>query len=534
MQKNLILAVVLSSAVYILWYALIEKPRPKPLAPAAQQSQNAGVQPSVSSSQSPVSGSQFPAAGSQFPAAGSQFPAAGSQPAATLKSDWQKNAVEIKLDKASYFFHAAGASVKSIIYQGPVAPLELIPEPSPGFLSSFENLNFTLKNRSHDSVTFSAPASNDITVTKKFTLNGKNRISLLEISASNAGSTTAELPQWQLKLGPGLGTVGNEKKENPSLWKAQYTIVEEGKKHPTVKTLKESRKTGEWLWAGIDNRYFLAAVLGGDLKSDELALSEPKIDDKEAPLLAIPVAAVGVAPQETRTWRVEFYIGPKDYRLLQELGHGLDRSVDFGFFSPLAKLANSALVYFYQLTGNYGAAIVILSVLLQIMITPLSLKSYKAMAVMKKIQPEMQSIQARYKKDPKRLNAEILELYKKHGTNPLGGCLPMLLQIPVFFALFTALRNSWNLHGAHFIFWIKDLSAKDPYYVLPLVMGAIMFLQQHLNPQGGDPTQAAMMKWMPVVFTFMFLTFPSGLVLYWLINSTWGFAQTLYIQRRTA
>jgi len=248
----------------------------------------------------------------------------------------------------------------------------------------------------------------------------------------------------------------------------------------------------------------------------------------------VPMPAVELKPGEKKTWEAQFYIGPKDYARLKLLGNGLDRAVDFGFFSPLAKLANSSLVYFHKLTGNYGAAIIILSVLIQLMLTPLSFKSYKAMAVMKKIQPEMKSIQDRYKDDPKRMNQEIMELYKRHGTNPLGGCLPMMLQIPVFFSLFTALRNSWNLHGATFVFWIKDLSAKDPFYVLPLVMGGIMFLQQHMNPQTSDPSQAAMMKWMPVIFTFMFLNFPSGLVLYWLINSTWGFAQSMYLQKKMA
>jgi len=235
----------------------------------------------------------------------------------------------------------------------------------------------------------------------------------------------------------------------------------------------------------------------------------------------VPLPASELKAGEKRVWSAQFYLGPKDYDHLIKLGGGLDRAVDFGFFAPLAKLANSALVYFHKLTGNYGMAIIILSVIIQLLLTPLSFKSYKAMAVMKKIQPEMQSIQ------------KVMDLYKRHGTNPLGGCLPMLLQIPVFFALFTALRNSWSLHGAPFVFWIKDLSAKDPFYVLPLVMGGIMFLQQHMNPQTSDPAQAAMMKWMPVIFTFMFLTFPSGLVLYWLINSTWGFAQTMYLQKTT-
>ena len=129
------------------------------------------------------------------------------------------------------------------------------------------------------------------------------------------------------------------------------------------------------------------------------------------------------------------------------------------------------------------------------------------------------------------MNVETMQLYKTHGANPLGGCLPMLLQIPVFIALFTTLRNSWVLHGAPFVFWITDLSSKDPYYVLPIVMGGIMFAQQSLNPQAGDPAQAAVMKWMPVLFTFMFLNFPSGLVLYWLTNSIVGFIQQIYMNK---
>ena len=154
------------------------------------------------------------------------------------------------------------------------------------------------------------------------------------------------------------------------------------------------------------------------------------------------------------------------------------------------------------------------------------------MIIMKKVQPELQKLQQKYKNDKQRLNQEMMELYKKHGANPFGGCLPMLLQIPVFFALFTLLRNLWDLHGAPFIFWIHDLSAKDPYYVLPIVMGGIMFFQQKNSMTGGDPSQTAVMKWMPVIFTFMFLSFPSGLVLYWLTSSIIGFAQQKYIQKK--
>ena len=164
---------------------------------------------------------------------------------------------------------------------------------------------------------------------------------------------------------------------------------------------------------------------------------------------------------------------------------------------------------------------------------PLTFKSLKATAAMKKLQPEITRLQQRYSKEPAKLNAEMMELYKKHGANPLGGCLPMLIQMPVFIALFNALRNAWELHGAAWIFWIKDLSAKDPYYVLPLLMGGLMFAQNRMSPAVGvDPAQQKMMTFMPVIFTVMFLNFPSGLVLYWMTNSLVSTLQQIVLRDR--
>ncbi|OIN99912.1 MAG: hypothetical protein AUJ51_11475 [Elusimicrobia bacterium CG1_02_56_21] len=511
MQKNLILAVVLSSLVYIGWYSFMEKK----------------IQPQKTQAARQYAKTENPPAS----AAGTQAPAAMPVTAA-LKGE----TVAITAGKAEYVFYSGAGAMKSVVYQGPVAPVELIPDPETGFLSSSLPGIFRLKSRSSDSLEFEA-AKAGMLITKKFTFSADNSLNSLTVTAVNASHEPKLLPAWELSMGPGLGTVKSEQKENPKLWKAVYTFQEEGRKHPTIKDLKKLKDDparADWVWAGINNRYFLAAVTGDNLSGIRPVTRETLVKDDKAPVLALPMPASELKPGEKRVWDMQFYIGPKNYSKLKAIGHGLDRSVDFGFFSPLAKLANSSLVYFHKITGNYGAAIIILSVLIQLMLTPLSLKSYKAMAVMKKIQPEMQSIQKRYKEDPKRMNAEVMDLYKRHGTNPLGGCLPMLLQIPVFFALFTALRNSWDLHGAPFIFWVKDLSAKDPFYVMPIVMGGIMFLQQNLNPQTSDPSQAAMMKWMPVIFTFMFLTFPSGLVLYWLINSTWGFAQTMYLQKKMA
>ncbi len=515
MQKNLILAVVLSSLVYIGWYSYMQKKLPPPQ--TAASSQTAASTPGT------------PAAAASLPPASPAGTA--QQEPGPLPADWMQKAAVVTSGKAKYYFLPGPGSLAGAVYEGPVEPVELVPDPSRGFFYATLPGSFALKSRTDDSVEF-VSRQGQLLLTKKFVISKDDGLNSLEITAANVSSKPALLPAWELRIGPGLNTVDSEMKDNAKLCKADYTFSEEGRKHPALKELKSEPAEHDWVWTGLNNRYFLAALAGSDFGGARPFRRDEKVGkDDKTPLVVVPLPAVELRPGETKTWTSRFYLGPKDYASLQKLGFGLDRSVDFGFFAPLAKLANTSLVFFYHLTGNYGAAILVLSVLIQLILSPLSFKSYKAMAVMKKIQPEMKSIQERYKKDPQRMNSEIMALYRRHGTNPLGGCLPMLLQIPVFFALFTALRNSWDLHGAHFIFWIKDLSAKDPYYVLPLIMGGVMFLQQSLNPQTSDPAQAAMMKWMPVIFTFMFLHFPSGLVLYWLVNSTWGFAQSMYLKK---
>ncbi len=517
MQKNLILAVVLSSLVYIGWYSYIQKKLPPP--------QTAGA------AQTAVSRPGVPAAAASQSAAPQAGAETSVQEPGPLPADWMQKAVVITSAKAKYYFVPGSASLAGAVYEGPVEPVELVPDPSRGFFYSTLPGSFALKSKTDASAEF-VSRQGQLLLTKKFVMSRDGGLNSLEITAANVSHRTAMLPAWELRIGPGLNTVDSEMKDNVKLCKADYAFSEKGRKHPTLKELKSAPAEHAWVWAGLNNRYFLAALAGSSFSDARPFRRDARVGkDDKTPMLVVPMPAVELRPGETKTWTSQFYLGPKDYAMLQKLGLGLDRAVDFGFFAPLAKLANTSLVFFYHLTGNYGAAILILSVLIQLMLSPLSFKSYKAMAVMKKIQPEMKSIQERYKSDPQRMNSEIMALYRRHGTNPLGGCLPMLLQIPVFFALFTALRNSWDLHGAHFIFWIKDLSAKDPYYVLPLIMGGVMFLQQSLNPQTSDPAQAAMMKWMPVIFTFMFLHFPSGLVLYWLVNSTWGFAQSMYLKK---
>ncbi len=255
---------------------------------------------------------------------------------------------------------------------------------------------------------------------------------------------------------------------------------------------------------------------------------------KENPGVISLASSVGeIDAQGSKRWEIDIYGGPKGYTQLKQLGFGLEHAVDFGMFGFLGKWALKALYYLRGVTGNYGWAIILLTVALQVIVLPLTVKSFQSTLAMKKLQPKLQELQKRYKGDAMRLNQETMKLYKDSGTNPFGGCLPMILQIPVFWAFFTMLRNAYELHGAPWMGWIRDLSIKDPFYVLPLVMGGGMFLQQKLSgPMGGDPAQAKIMMLMPVVFTFMFLNFPSGLVLYWLTNSLVGITVQYYLSQR--
>jgi len=244
------------------------------------------------------------------------------------------------------------------------------------------------------------------------------------------------------------------------------------------------------------------------------------------------------------------YMGPRDLNMLKVIGKKLDLAIDFGWTDIIAKPLLYLLKFFNQYTGNYGIAIILLTILIKILFWPLTHKSYKSMKEMQKIQPLMAKIREKYKDNREMMNKEMMSLYKTYKVNPMGGCLPMVIQIPVFFALFRILGNSIELRHAPFVLWINDLSAPDRLFHLPftiplmtppsgipvltLLMGASMFIQQKMTPTPGDPTQAKIMLLMPVIFTFMFINFPSGLVLYWLVNNVLSIGQQYRIIKRAA
>ncbi len=248
--------------------------------------------------------------------------------------------------------------------------------------------------------------------------------------------------------------------------------------------------------------------------------------------LSMIAAPFSVAPGQTAQSSVRLYAGPKIQRNLSVLSPGLDLTVDYGWLWPIAEALFWLLVHIHQFIGNWGWSIVFLTIIVKAAFWPLSAASYRSMAQMRKIAPEMQRMREQYGEDRQKLSQAMMEFYRKEKINPLGGCLPMLVQMPVFIALYWTLMESVQLRHAPFIFWIHDLADMDHLFILPLVMGVTMYVQQHLNPAPADPTQAKMMKLMPVIFTGFFLFFPAGLVLYWVVSNLVSIAQQWYVTQR--
>lgn len=234
----------------------------------------------------------------------------------------------------------------------------------------------------------------------------------------------------------------------------------------------------------------------------------------------------------TGTWQASFYAGPKDQVVLENIAPYLNLTVDYGFLWWIAIPLFKALTFFHDVVGNWGLAIILLTLLVKGLLSGFSAKGYRSMANMRRVAPAMKRLQERYANDREKLSKEMMALYQKEGANPLGSCLPMLLPMPVFLALYWVLLESVELRQAPFIFWINDLASMDPYFILPLLMGASTYLMQALSPQVGDPMQARIMKLMPIMFTVLFLFFPAGLVLYWLVNNLLSLAQQTYIYRQ--
>jgi len=309
-----------------------------------------------------------------------------------------------------------------------------------------------------------------------------------------------------------------------------------------VDDLKDGAQTrnGNLEWVAYEDTYFMACVIpeAGSKDSVKFSLSG---DDTVATVLGGDV--VLLPPQSQKRYSYTIYLGPKELRTLKTAGHNLDKIINFGWFDVLAKPMLYLLNFLFGFLHNYGLAIILVTVIIKALFWPIAHKGMKSMKTLQKLQPKMAKLREKYANDKERLNREMIQLYQTYKVNPMGGCLPMVLQIPVFFALYKVLLQTIELRHAPFMLWITDLSAPDRLFigfdipflggipVLTLLMGASMFLQQKMTPTTADPTQAKIMMFLPVVFTFMFLNFASGLVLYWFVNNLLSIAQQYVINR---
>jgi YidC/Oxa1 family membrane protein insertase len=286
-------------------------------------------------------------------------------------------------------------------------------------------------------------------------------------------------------------------------------------------------------WSAMLQHYFFAAWIPNAAEADHYATAIVQAADGPRYLIRTVSPAITVAPGETKTDTARLYVGPKLQSTLDQVAPGLSLTVDYGIFTVIAEPLHWILAQLHKLTGNWGFAIILLVLLIKAAFFKLSEAQYRSMARMRKMQPRIEALKERYGDDRQKMNQAMLELYQKEKINPLGGCLPMLVQIPVFFALYWVLLESVELRQAPFIGWLQNLSAPDPYFVLPVLNGLAMIATQWLTPSAGmDPMQAKMMKIMPIAFSVLFAFFPAGLVLYWTVNGSLSLLQQWIITKR--
>ena len=283
-------------------------------------------------------------------------------------------------------------------------------------------------------------------------------------------------------------------------------------------------------WVAMVQHYFLSVWVPNQDQQNTFTLR--KKNNEDLYLLSFTGPPVFVSAGSQSSISADFYAGPKHIDRLEQIAEHLDLTIDFGILWWIAKPLFNFLKWINSFIGNWGWSIIILTIIIKAVFFKLSATSYRSMAKMRKVAPKMQSIKERCGDDRQKMSQEMMKLYKTEKVNPMGGCLPILVQMPVFIALYWVILESVEMRHAPFILWIEDLSVKDPYFILPIFMGVSMYIQQKLNPTPPDPTQAKVMQWLPVIFTFMFLWFPSGLVLYWSVNNTLSILQQYVITKQ--
>ncbi|HNR90837.1 MAG TPA: membrane protein insertase YidC [Dokdonella sp.] len=567
-NPRMFLLVALLALGYLVWSQWQADYGPKPSAAPAVSSSSSQAASTIDAAV--PSASAVPAA--EMPSA--SVPHAAAEPGTTVETAPRTTPIIITTDVLRVEIDPRGGSIVSadlLAYPvqpkepGPVRLLDTDParffvaqsglvsnsQPAPDHNAVFAAAQneYTLGNDARLEVPLTWTDASGVGVRKLFVFERGSYVIDQRLEIDNAGTTAWTGNAYrQLQRVPHLvdrsGLKGYTNVEGYSFsGAAWYSPEEKFEKRAFDKLAKEplnSMVTGGWV--AMLQHYFFAAWIPpvGEATQFTTAISPHASGTRYIVRTLSP--AITVAPGAKATSSAKLYVGPKkqDYRNLlsftselDEIAPGLSLTVDYGMFTAISEPLHWLLDKFHRLTGNWGFAIILLVLLIKLVFFKLSEKQYRSMAKMRKLQPRMAALKERYGDDKQKLNQAMLEFYQKEKINPLAGCMPMLIQIPVFFALYWVLLESVELRQAPFIGWIQNLTAPDPYFVLPVLNAAVMLVTQHLTPMTGmDPVQAKIMKFMPVVFSVLFAFFPAGLVLYWTVNGALGLAQQLVITRR--
>ncbi len=545
-RLNTILLLTFMFSLFMLWDAWERAHKPPP-APAVEATAETGAVPGApAAAPSVATASAVPTIASAAPAAA--LPGAGV-PKATVKTDLYTaeisaqggDLVFLELEKhratldASKNFILFQNDAKQHIYVGQSG---LIGEGLPNHKTTYslEKSEYTLADGQEAVfVRLTAPAANGVKVAKIYTFKRGSYIIDVSYELSNASAAPLTPYAYFQILRDGKepdsatsGAFGVTTFTGPAV----YTEADKFQKVKFEEITKDKAKYAHKAdngWIGLVQHYFFSAWLPQGKVEREFYIDKLGADLFRAGV-KFPLATI--APGQTGKVDVPLYAGPQEQDKLESIAPGLDLVVDYGWLTIVASPLFWVMEKMHGLIGNWGWTIIALTILLKLIFFPLSAASYKSMAKMRVVMPQMTRLKEAYKDDRAKLNQEMMELYKREKINPLGGCLPVLVQIPVFIALYWVLLGTVEMRGAPWLGWITDLSVQDPYYILPLLMGASMFFQTRLNPTPPDPVQAKVMTWMPLLFTFMFLWFPAGLVLYWTVNNLLSIAQQWHVTKQ--
>lgn len=534
MDKRTFLAILLSLMVVFTWQAFFaKKPAPKPPASMQQEAVQGKPTEKVTAPEQrkpdltrtilskPVIGAE-----KDIPVETPLYSAIFTTKGGALKSFKLKD-YRRTLDKNSEFVELVtvmDGMQRPLTVTFPESNIDILPESI--FTTDRGSIDLTQSPDNHR-LTFTQTYPDKMKIEKIFTFYPEKYAFDCEVKVHNLSKTALgqnPLLSWHQYVDPKAET-DSYGHDGPISFIAKDVELYDVKKIDSGKLLGP-----DVAWAGFESKYFIASIIPQNPTLTSLSLS---VDTQNMVSVSLKGTQNIIPPGQIGSFSYSLYLGPKEHDILKSQGVGLENAIDFGSWMKwLAMPCLVSIKFLNSYVSNYGIAIIILTLLIKIVFWPLGNKSYKSMKEMQKLQPKIAEIREKYKNDKTKLSQATMDLYKTHKVNPLGGCLPMVIQIPVFFGLYKALMYSIELRHAPFYWWIQDLSAKDPYYITPIIMGATMFIQQKMSPPMGDPMQAKLMLLMPVVFTFLFLSFPSGLVLYWLFQNILSIGQQYYINKR--